>query len=199
MSCTEKSRITTKPMEKTAQINLQPVNEHDPRVTGSVLYPVLIRSADMSKLKLKATAFCVFAAFTISLSSPPSAFAHKGAMGIVKERMDKFEASEKATKRIKQALSRGDTAVIIAEAEFLVSWAREMEGFFPENSNQPPSEAKDDIWRQWDKFVGAIQSFDNAAQALIDDARGEDPRAIGQAFKEMTKSCKSCHRQFRED
>jgi len=153
----------------------------------------------MSKLKLKATAFCVFAAFTVSLSSPPSAFAHKGAMGLVKERMDKFEASEKATKRIKQALSRGDTAVVIAEAEFLVSWASEMESYFPKNSNQSPSEAKEQIWLQWDDFVGAIQVFENASKALIDDARGEDPRAIGQAFKGMTKSCKSCHRQFRED
>ena len=153
----------------------------------------------MSKLKLKATGLCAIAALGLSLSSSPAALAHKGAMGIVKERMDKFEASEKATKRIKQALFRGDTAVITAEAEFLVSWAREMESYFPKNSNQSPSEAKDEIWLQWDDFVGAIQVFENASKALIDDARGEDPRAIGQAFKGMTKSCKSCHRQFRED
>ena len=81
----------------------------------------------MSKLKLKATALCAIAALALSLSSPPAALAHKGAMGIVKERMDKFEASEKATKRIKQALSRGDTAVVTTEAKFLVSWAREMD------------------------------------------------------------------------
>lgn len=153
----------------------------------------------MSKLKLKATAFCVFAALAFSLSSPPAVLAHKGAMGIVKERMDKFEASEKATKRIKQALSRGDTAVITAEAEFLVSWAREMESYFPKNSNQSPSEAKDEIWLQWDDFVGAIQSFDNAAQALVEAATTEDPRTIRGAFSDMTKSCKSCHQQFRED
>ena len=153
----------------------------------------------MSKLKLTATISCVVAALTLSLSSPPAALAHKGAIGIVKERMDKFEASEKATKRIKQALSRGDTAVVMAEAEFLVSWASEMDSYFPENSNQSPSEAKDEIWLQWDDFVGAIQSFDQAAQALIDAAATKDPRAMGSAFKEMTKSCKSCHQQFRED
>ena len=153
----------------------------------------------MSKLKLKATALCAIAALALSLSSPPAALAHKGAMGIVKERMDKFEASEKATKRIKQALSRGDTAVVMAEADILVSWAREMDSYFPENSNQSPSEAKDEIWLQWDEFVDAIQSFDSAAQALVDAAATEDPRAIRGAFKEMTKSCKSCHQRFRED
>ena len=60
----------------------------------------------MSKLKLEVTALFVLATFTLSHLSPPAALAHKGAMGIVKERMDKFEASEKATKRIKQALSK---------------------------------------------------------------------------------------------
>ena len=153
----------------------------------------------MSNLKLKTTALCAIAAFALSLSSPPAALAHKGAMGIVKERMDKFKASEKATKRIKQALSRGDTVVVMAEAEFLVSWASEMDSYFPENTNQSPSEAKDEIWLQWDDFVGAIQSFENASTALIDAAVTEDPRAMDGAFSDMTKSCKSCHQQFRED
>lgn len=153
----------------------------------------------MSNLELKATALCAITALALSLSSPPSALAHKGAMGIVKQRMDKFEASEEATKRIKQALSRGDTAVVIAEAEFLVSWAREIESFFPENSNQPPSEAKDNIWLQWSDFLGAIQLFESASEALIDAAAAEDPLAVSGAFKDMTKSCKSCHQQFRED
>ena len=153
----------------------------------------------MSKLKLKATGLCAIAALGLSLSSSPAVLAHKGAMGIVKERMDKFEASEKATKRIKQALSRGDTAVVMAEAEFLVSWASEMDSYFPENSNQSPSEAKDEIWLQWDSFLGAIQSFDNAARTLIDASETQNPRAIDGAFKEMVRSCKSCHQQFRED
>lgn len=153
----------------------------------------------MAKLKLKATALCAIAALALSLSSPPAALAHKGATGIVKERMDKFEASEKATKRIKQALSRGDTAVINTEAEFLVSWAHEMERYFPKHSNPPPSEARDEIWLQWDGFLGAIQSFDNAAQTLVDTSKAGDTPLIGKAFKEMTRSCKSCHQQFRVD
>ena len=74
-----------------------------------------------------------------------------------------------------------------------------MEGYFPENSNQPPSEARDEIWLKWDVFVTAIQSFDNATQALIDAAITGNPNAMGGAFTEMTKSCKRCHQQFRED
>ena len=153
----------------------------------------------MSRLMFKMIAVCLLASFAVDLALPPVALAHKGAMGIVKERMDKFEASEKATKRIKQALSRGDTAVINTEAEFLVSWAHEMERYFPKHSNQPPSEARGEIWLQWDDFLGAIQSFDNATQALADASKTGDTPLIGKAFEEMTRSCKSCHQQFRVD
>ena len=61
----------------------------------------------MSKLKLTATLCrCVFSGLDFeAFHQHFSSAAHKGAIGIVKERMDKFEASEKATKRIKQALS----------------------------------------------------------------------------------------------
>ena len=82
--------------------------------------------------------------FVATLSS--NSQAHDGAVGIVKERMDKFKASERATKTIKQAISRGDTAKILTEAKSLVSWSREMEAYFPKNTNQAPSEARDEIW-----------------------------------------------------
>ncbi|MGB1498378.1 cytochrome c, partial [Alloalcanivorax venustensis] len=66
-------------------------------------------------------------------------------------------------------------------------------------SNQPPSEAKDEIWLQWDDFVGAIQSFDRAVQALIEAATTNDPRVAGGAFRAMTQLCKFSHQQCRED
>ena len=74
-----------------------------------------------------------------------------------------------------------------------------MQSYFPENSNQPPSEAKVEIWLQWDDFVGAIQSYDKAAGALIDAAETQNPSAMVGAFKEIMRSCKSCHQRFRED
>ena len=72
------------------------------------------------------------------------------------------ELKLKATKQIKQALSRRHTAVITAAAELLVSWACELKSHFPKNSNEQLSEAKDEIWLQWGDLVGTIQSFDSA-------------------------------------
>ena len=137
--------------------------------------------------------------FILGVSMAPKALAHAGAMGIVKERMDKFEASEKATKKIKQAVSRGDTLVVVTEAGNLASWASEMAAYFPKNSNQSPSEAKEDVWLRWDDFLVAIQSFEDSASTLVDVASSGDSGAIRQAFKDVTQSCKSCHREFRKD
>ena len=138
-------------------------------------------------------------AVTLSLFLSSNTHAHDGAVGVVKERMDKFKASERATKTIKQAISRGDTAKILTEAKSLVSWSREMEAYFPKNANQAPSEARDEIWLMWDDFLSTIQSFDNAAQALIDAAASEDTAAVHEAFEGLSKSCKSCHKEFRLD
>ena len=66
-------------------------------------------------------------------------------------------------------------------------------------SSQSPSGAKDKKWLQWDDFIGAIQSFDSAVQALIEAATTNDPRVAGGAFREMTQLCKFCHQQCRED
>ena len=115
------------------------------------------------------------AVFAVTLSLSSNTHAHDGAVGVVKERMDKFKASERATKTIKQAISRGDTAKILTEAKSLVSWSREMEAYFPKNANQAPSEARAEIWLMWDDFLSAIQSFDDAAQALIDAAASTAP------------------------
>lgn len=40
----------------------------------------------------------------------------------------------------------------------------------------------------WDDFLVAIQSFDDAAQALVDAADSGDSETIGEAFKDLTQS-----------
>ena len=153
----------------------------------------------MRNWMLKRVALVGVAVFTGTLALSANTLAHKGAMGIVKERMDRFKDSEKATKTIKQAISRGDAKRVRTEANNLLSWSREMETYFPLKTNQAPSEARDEIWLMWDDFLVAIQSFDDAAQALVDAADSGDSGTIGEAFKDLTQSCKSCHEQFRKD
>lgn len=80
------------------------------------------------------------------------AWAHEGAEGMVKERMDRFKDNKAAMKAIKGNLS-GDAAVIAQKASEIEAWASEMVNFFPEGSSQPPSEALPAIWEAFDHFT----------------------------------------------
>ena len=67
-------------------------------------------------------AFCVLSA---------SAFAHKGATGIVKERMDEFKASQQAIKQIFAATKSADLDAVVPLAEQIKTWAEMMPDYFP--------------------------------------------------------------------
>ncbi|MDA5095767.1 cytochrome c, partial [Aliiroseovarius sp. KMU-50] len=85
-----------------------------------------------------------------------AAFAHGGATGIVKERMDAMDAMGKAVKMI-TPMMRGETAydaevVRQAAATFSDHAGESMTTLFPEGSGGMPSEAKDAIWERWEEF-----------------------------------------------
>ena len=62
-----------------------------------------------------------------------------------------------------------------------------------------PSEALDDVWKEWDRFTGNAKDAEAAADELassLDGAVGEEWKA---AFQKITDACKSCHQDFREE
>ena len=93
-------------------------------------------------------AFCVLSAF---------AFAHKGATGIVKERMDEFKASQQAIKQIFAATKSADLDAVVPLAEQIKTWAEMMPDYFPAGSDDSPSEAAPAIWTDFDGFPGGGQ------------------------------------------
>ena len=74
------------------------------------------------------------------------AFAHSGASGIVKERMDMFKKNQDNLKAIKSHIGSGDYASIIKLADEIRDWAVKMPEYIPEGSNEKPSEASPAIW-----------------------------------------------------
>ena len=61
-----------------------------------------------------------------------------------------------------------------------------------------PTDAKPDIWTDWEGFEQAIAEYEAAARALADAANGDDPAAVGPAMRTLGKSCGGCHRPFRK-
>ena len=125
-------------------------------------------------------------------------FAHEGAEGVVKERMDRFKKNKKAMKAIKGNLT-GDTAIIAQKASGIEAWAKDMVNFFPEGSTQPPSEALPAIWKEFDRFTDLARANEKAAANLKNLAQsGADTSALSGAFRSLGKTCKDCHNDYKE-
>ena len=125
------------------------------------------------------------------------AFAHSGATGIVKERMDYFKASQVSLKKIKTHIINENYGAIIPLANDIARWAEKMPDYFPVGSNLKPSEASKKIWSDFRGFSAAAHLNWKATISLANAAKRSDKKTIITAFKETAESCKSCHKNYR--
>ena len=122
-----------------------------------------------------------------------AALAHSGATGIVKERMDMFKKNQDNLKAIKAHIGSEDFESIVQLAVEIRDWAVKMPNYFPEGSNEKPSEASPAIWSDFDGFKNAAMKNETAAKQLIAAAQAEDQQAVIDGFKAVAASYKNCH------
>lgn len=124
-----------------------------------------------------------------------AAFAHQGAMGVVKERMDAMGRVQGDAKVIGQML-RGQTAfdadAARAALDRLVEEARAIPGHFEVRDVSAPSEARELIWTEFDTFTGLADEMANAAMGPADT-----PEALRQTFIAVGAACGACHQKYR--
>ena len=99
-----------------------------------------------------------------------AAFAHSGATGLVKERMDAMSAMGNVVKVI-APMMRGETAydasAVRAAAETIGSHAgADLTRLFPEGSGGKPSESKDTVWSNWNEFTEMAEQLEVYAEGL---------------------------------
>ena len=138
---------------------------------------------------------------TLLLIAVPAtlALAHSSATGIVKERMDMFKKNQDNLKAIKSHIGSEDYESIIKLAEQIKNLAVKMPDYFPEGSNEKPSEASPAIWTDFSGFKNAAMKNETAAKQLIAAAKAEDQKAVVDGFKAVAASCKSCHQSYKLD
>ena len=124
-------------------------------------------------------------------------YAHEGAKGIIKERMDKFKMSKNLMKKINKGLQNDDLIIIEKSAQTLLDWSKEMSNYFPEGSDTAPSEASSDIWLDPEGFKVAIKNFELASLELITQSQNKDFDMTVNSFRNLAKTCKGCHQKFR--
>lgn len=72
--------------------------------------------------------------------------------------------------------------------------------YFADNTNYPPSKAKDTVWSDKEGFASARQHYDDASQKLLAaiDNDETDPLTLKPLYEAVEQSCKSCHQEFRK-
>lgn len=135
----------------------------------------------------------------VLLAFSSTLFAHSGATGIVKERMDNFKESKESMKLLKTAVKNKDFETITREAASIKHWSNKLTELFPEGSNQHPSEALNLIWQEFDKFEIRAERQIDASERLHKAGLARDAKSAIKAFSELAKSCKACHEDYRED
>jgi len=68
---------------------------------------------------------------------------------------------------------------------------------FTADSNYPPTKAKPAVWEKPVDFKLTQDQFQSSVADLVKVSQGSDLNAIKAAVKQVEKSCKSCHDQFR--
>lgn len=99
-----------------------------------------------------------------------AAFAHSGATGVVKDRMEAMKSMGEAIKRIKPMMSgeaKYDAAAVKKAAETIAAEAgAAMTDKFPEGSTDAPSEVLPRAWEEWDHFTALAAQLEMAADGL---------------------------------
>lgn len=135
-----------------------------------------------------------------ALFAPLGAAAHEGAEGVVMQRMEMMKSMGKNMKAL-NAMARGkapmDAKAIAAAATELRGHSAMLPKMFPEGTNKPPSEAKPEIWQDWDKFRRLWTQLNEKASVLAESGKAGDHKTLAKAFRGVGKVCSSCHKAFR--
>ena len=142
--------------------------------------------------------FKLFVAVFITASSV--VFAHSGVKDKnVKERMMLMKEMANNTKIIGQML-KGKTSFDANEAklalERLSSLSLETPEVFKINATDPKSEAKSNIWDEFDEFTKLSQDLAEATEVLAGSVSTIND--LRPALKRVSSGCKACHSKYRE-
>ena len=117
---------------------------------------------------------------------------------IIAERKANFKANAAAMKSIRAALGKDDFDTVVKHAKTIATWANIMTEYFPDGSDTGDTEARAEIWLDFNTFSIRAKNNEEAALTLIKTAKTGDLSETIKALKSVSISCKSCHNQFKE-
>ena len=92
-----------------------------------------------------------------------------------------------------------DSAVFARRADDLAKAASlDLLAGFPPDSDQGETDARPDIWFDFEDFSQKLVDLREASQALSKAVASGDKAAIGDALGKTGKRCKACHENYKE-
>ena len=133
-----------------------------------------------------------------------SVYAHNGATGIVKDRMDSMSEMGDAMK-VMADMMKGkrpyEIELVRESADNLAEHAKTLVEFFPDTEDSRmsmESDALPEIWTSWDKFQARSDKLGTAVETLRQAASEDlDKRSFRLVFSKTAKACSSCHDDYR--
>jgi cytochrome c556 len=95
-----------------------------------------------------------------------------------------------------------DAATFAMRAENVAALTRNsmpLEGFIP-NTHNGDTEAKAEIWKNWDDFKSKMSTLEKEAASLAEVAKtATQLKDVGPQFKKTGEACKGCHEKYKKD
>jgi len=120
------------------------------------------------------------------------------AADVIAERQQAMKDTGAAMKAIKAAVDGGKATDAVAPAETIAGIMKKAPGLFPQGSGEGKTDAKAEIWTDWEKFKEAAAGASTAAEKLAMVAKSGDAAATGDAMKALGGACGTCHKPFRK-
>ncbi|WP_299410601.1 cytochrome c [uncultured Roseobacter sp.] len=136
----------------------------------------------------------------IALLFAGAAFAHSGVKNAaVKARMDAMSgigAEMKVIGQMAKGVTQFDQNAARAAAAAIAKHAAQTPALFEAKEDDPKSEAKAEIWANFEDFKQKSLELENTALGLSTSIANKADLAI--AMKSLGASCQSCHKSYRE-
>ena len=119
---------------------------------------------------------------------------------IIEERIYLFKKSDSSLSIIKKSIKLEDFDKIFLEAKFIHEWSQSIPFYFPEGTHasmENNSDASSDIWVNFQDFIEKAKVTENSSFELIKSASKKDLKQIKINLEQITNSCTSCHRSYR--
>ncbi|RWC27019.1 MAG: cytochrome c [Mesorhizobium sp.] len=129
-----------------------------------------------------------------------AALAHKGATGVIAERMTAMKNMGRELKAIGDMLvgtAPFDAAAVVQHADALHENCHRTTILFPPGSIDHHSRALPTIWEKPEAFQEAMQKLHNATETFAATAPLSDRTALAASFEQIRKICNGCHQTFR--